>query len=243
MNFWNATFYVAVVMIASLVAFAICIGLLVFLIRKPIRNLKFIDLAVFNWLDPHTTVWRNKFILFITFLGNHKFLVPANLLLLFYFLMVKHISWFSIRIAAISLSSLALMLLLKALFRRKRPLAPLLNAVRGLSFPSGHAIMSMTFYGLIIYIIYQTIPGETAKFLLISLLLLVILLIAFSRIYLRVHYLSDVLAGLVIGFLWLVISLTVLDRAENYIKEKNEFNSASGDLLLFSTALPSYHQK
>ncbi|MEO7982500.1 MAG: phosphatase PAP2 family protein [Bacteroidota bacterium] len=209
---------VLAVMLVSLFLVAAGIALLVFLTRKQLRKYKYIDLAVFDWLDHRISSQRNRVMLFFTLLGKHQFLIPANLLLIIYFLFINRHSWFSVRIAAIALSSLALMFLLKHLFRRKRPLAPLLKAVKGLSFPSGHAIMAVTFYGLMIYILFQA-PGHNAvKYCLAGLIIILILLIGFSRIYLRVHYMSDVISGYVIGLLWLYISLTVLNEAENYIK-------------------------
>jgi len=148
----------------------------------------------------------------ITFLGKHQFLIPANLLLIAYFLFFANRSSYSIRVAAIALSSLALMFILKYLFHRKRPLSPLLNAARGLSFPSGHAIMAVTFFGLLIYCIDHSVWPAALQFISIFFLVILIILIGFSRIYLRVHYASDVLAGFIIGVLWLLISLSVLNN-------------------------------
>jgi undecaprenyl-diphosphatase len=108
------------------------------------------------------------------------------------------------------------MLLLKTLFQRKRPLSPLLKAAKGLSFPSGHSIMAVTFYGLLLYILLHTINAEWVKWLLAILLIALIILIGFSRVYLRVHYASDVLAGFIIGLLWLWISLIILNNLEEY---------------------------
>ena len=170
--------------------------------------------------------------LFITSLGNHRFLVPANLLLIGYFLFVKHQTWFSIRVLTIALSSLVLMLFLKALFQRKRPLAPLLKAVRGLSFPSGHAIMSTTFYGLLLYIILSEAGLAWVRIAMIVVLVTLILLIGYSRIYLRVHYASDVIAGFIIGLLWLLISLGVLDRLEDFTSEDNMVPPGIGSMII-----------
>ena len=150
----------------------------------------------------------------ITFLGTHKFLVPANLFLIFYFLVVARQTWLSIRVLAIGLSSLIMMLILKWLFGRKRPLSPLLQAARGLSFPSGHAIMSMSFYGLFIYWVLHSPLPSWAVVALTVLLILLIILIGFSRVYLRVHYASDVLAGFIIGLIWLFITLAVVEKVE-----------------------------
>ena len=92
-----------------------------------------------------------------TFLGTHTFLIPANLLITAWFLFVKKRHWYSIKVPAVALSSLLLMLILKLTFRRDRPLDPLLQAAKGFSFPSGHALMSVTFYGLLILIVWQNI--------------------------------------------------------------------------------------
>lgn len=240
MSFWNSAAYITIVLLISLVIVIAGLAILVFLLRKPMRDYKWVDLAVFNWLDSRTSPALNKFILFITFLGNHLFLVPANVILILYFLFIEDHSWFSIEGVAIGTSSLFLMLILKALFRRQRPLAPLLKAVKGLSFPSGHSIMSVTFYGLIIFIITQSEKNGYWKYIFISTLVVLILLIGFSRIYLRVHYLSDVLAGFMIGTLWLLISLAVLNKAENYLKEKK--GVAPNSISIYSSIPPYYLQ-
>jgi membrane-associated phospholipid phosphatase len=207
--------------LGSLLLFAAVIALLVFTVRKPMRKYKPVDMAVFDRIHGMINPRRNSFMLFITFLGKHQFLVPANLLLIFYFLFMTRQTWFSIRVAAIALSSLILMLVLKRLFKRKRPLSPLLKAARGLSFPSGHAIMAVSFFGLIIYCVLHS-AWPRAVIILVSIVLVwLILLIGFSRIYLRVHYASDVIAGFIIGVIWLLISLAVIGKAEHYRNAMN----------------------
>ena len=217
MQFWEITTLIIMEVLLSLLLFAGVIALLVFSVRKSIRKHKPVDLAIFEKIKPTVNTITNKIMLFITFLGKHQFLIPANLFLIFYFLLVKKQTWFSIRVITISISSLVLMLLLKQLFQRKRPLSPLLKAARGLSFPSGHAIMAVCFYGLLIYIFRHTITVEWLKLLATILLIALILWIGYSRVYLRVHYASDVAAGFIIGLLWLIISLTVLKGLENNI--------------------------
>ena len=204
-------------MLLTLAAFSAIIALIVFTIRKPIRKHKPIDMLIFDKIKPRVNPINNKIMLFITFLGKHQFLIPANLVLIFYFLLVNRQNWFSIRVITIAISSLVLMLLLKQLFQRKRPLSPLLKAARGLSFPSGHAIMAVTFYGLLIYILQHSITIDWLKWLITVLVILLIILIGFSRVYLRVHYASDVAAGFIIGLLWLLLSLAVLKWLEGYI--------------------------
>jgi len=217
MGTWEITTLIIGEVLLTLATFSAIIALIVFSIRKPIRKHKPIDMMIFDRIKPRVNTINNKIMLFITFLGKHQFLIPANLILIFYFIVVKKQTWFSIRVITIAISSLVLMLLLKQLFQRKRPLSPLLKAARGLSFPSGHAIMAVTFYGLLIYILQHTITIDWLKWILFVLVVGLILLIGFSRIYLRVHYASDVLGGFIIGLLWLLISLAMLKWLEGYV--------------------------
>jgi membrane-associated phospholipid phosphatase len=210
--------------IVTLALFVAVISLLVLAVRKPVRRYKPLDLAVFDRLQHFPSPGRNRFMLAITFLGKHQFLVPANLLLIFYFLWGARQTWLSIRVLAISLSSLVLMLLLKALFGRKRPLSPLLHAARGLSFPSGHAIMSVAFFGMIIYWVLHAGLPEWIAIVSTVLLVMLIVLIGFSRVYLRVHYASDVIAGFLIGLIWLLIALAVVAKAETYSLARLSFD-------------------
>lgn len=217
MDAWEITTLIIGEVLLTLATFSAIIALIVFSVRKPIRKHKPLDMLVFEKIKPGVNTINNKIMSFITFLGKHQFLIPANLILIFYFLVVKKQTWFSIRVITIAISSLVLMLLLKQLFQRKRPLSPLLKAAKGLSFPSGHAIMAVTFYGLVIYILQHSIPIDWLKWFVTILLVVLILLIGFSRVYLRVHYASDVAAGFIIGLLWLLLSLAILKWLETYI--------------------------
>jgi undecaprenyl-diphosphatase len=220
-KFWAALALLSVEMIIVLGLFLGALVLFVNMIRRVffLHNNRF-DGKVFTYLDKHVSPENNQVMVFFTYLGRHEFLIPANLLLIAYFLFIKKHKWYSIKVPAIAISSLALMFGLKNLFDRDRPLVPLLEEARGLSFPSGHALMSVTFYGLLIYIVFKGFKNKAFKWTLISMLLLLILTIGFSRIYLRVHYASDVIAGFCVGLLWLVICVWILNKLENFGKQK-----------------------
>ncbi len=155
-----------------------------------------------------------------SFLGSHTFLIPANLTLVAWFLLIKKHRWYSIKVPVVALSSLLLMFLLKLIFQRDRPLTPLLEAAHGYSFPSGHALMSITFYGLLIFLVWLNIKNVWGKWSLTLLLAFLIIFIGISRVYLRVHYTSDVLAGFCVGLMWLLLSLWVLRKIETYSRQK-----------------------
>jgi membrane-associated phospholipid phosphatase len=227
-RFWKGAGMVTAEMMGAMTVFTCVLAGLVFWIRPAMRRHKKIDLKIFDIIKNHTNERNTQVMSAITLLAKHKFLIPANLSLIGYFLFMRKRTWFSIRVAAIALSSLGIMFLLKYLFKRKRPQPPLVRPAKGLSFPSGHAIMSVTFYGLLIYIISQTQKNKPVKWSLIILLVMLIQFIGFSRIYLRVHYASDVLAGYIMGLAWLLISLDLLKRIEDYNKQYNLLPVHSG---------------
>ena len=178
------------------------------------------DLQAFKVLARFVSDVNTDVMQFFTFLGTHIFLIPANLFLVGYFLFVKKHRWYSIKIPVVALSSLLLMFSLKYLFRRSRPLTPLLEQARGYSFPSGHALISFTFYGLLIYLAWLNVKNVWLKWLIITVLALLIFAIGLSRVYLRVHYASDVLAGYCVGCMWLLLSLWILGKIEKFSYKK-----------------------
>lgn len=152
----------------------------------------------------------------ITFFGSSSFLFPAYAVLIVYYLVRK--KWNpAIDVAAIGITSTALLYLLKDTFKRHRPLDPLIRNVTGFSFPSGHSFSSFTFCGMIAYLIWQTRLQKTSKIVATIILFLVATSIAFSRVYLRVHYPSDVIAGFCLSMVWLMISIWVLHKFDKKV--------------------------
>ncbi len=93
--------------------------------------------------------------LFFTFFGSNIILLPAYVLLTAYSLFYKKNTMVSLNIVTIGISSTALLFLIKDIFKRHRPLDPLVQHVTGFSFPGGHSFSAFTFFGLLIYILWQ----------------------------------------------------------------------------------------
>lgn len=103
---------------------------------------------------------------------------------------------------------------LKAIFQRARPQFPNPFLVEAnWSFPSGHAMGAVVLYGMLGYLFVTIINASINKFLLVSFIITLVLLIGFSRLYLGVHFFSDVVAGYVAGAGWLAIVISGIEVA------------------------------
>ncbi|WP_210466360.1 MULTISPECIES: phosphatase PAP2 family protein [Rufibacter] len=213
----TALFTVELVVIWTV--FILCLVVFFWLAKEvlPGQELKF-DSKAFAWADERANPSLTEFIKGITFLASRNFISGAGLMLIGYFLFVKKHKWYSVKVPVIAVGSISLNLLLKYLFNRPRPLVPHLVESYGLSFPSGHAMISASFYGLLIYLVYKSVEEPAWRFLLITLLSLLILFIGFSRVYLHVHYATDVLAGLAAGLGWVILAIFLLNRMEKFSK-------------------------
>lgn len=106
-------------------------------------------------------------------------------------------------------------IVLKQIVQRPRPTEYRIVNETGYSFPSGHSMVSMAFYGFLIYLIYKYVKNQYLKIGLITFLSILIISIGISRIYLGVHYTSDVMAGFCISVSYLVLYIS---SVSNWIK-------------------------
>ena len=151
----------------------------------------------------------------ITHLGGAIFLITLSLILL---LIIKYkkigiLIWLNLGI------SVLLNQALKFIIQRPRPTEFRIINESGYSFPSGHSMVSAAFYGFLIYLIYKNVKNKYLKWSLITLLSLVILTIGISRIYLGVHYTSDVIAGFLISVSYLII---FIHFAKDFMKNEQK---------------------
>lgn len=145
---------------------------------------------------------------FITNFGGAIFLIALTIVL---FILIKNK-----KIGASIFSNLVVITilnqLLKRILQRPRPTEFRIIEETGYSFPSGHSMVSMAFYGYLIYLIYRYVKNKYLKWGLIVLLSLLICTIGISRIYLGVHYTSDVLGGFLISISYLIIYISAVNK-------------------------------
>ena len=109
--------------------------------------------------------------------------------------------------------------IIKFIMQRPRPTEFRIIEETGYSFPSGHSMVSLAFYGYLVYLIYKYINNKHLKRTLIIILSVLICIIGVSRIYLGVHYTSDVLGGFLISFAYLIIYIELVNK---FVLEKNK---------------------
>lgn len=170
------------------------------------------DQAILTWfsdnvISPRVTVFMKT----VTNFASVYFMLAANALLVLIFVVLKN--WIRmIEVLTISVGGFLINFIMKIVYQRPRPLDPLIDKLENFSFPSGHATSGFIFYGLLAYLLLISRSSRRLKYPLAVLLISFSLLIGFSRIYLRVHYPSDVLAGLLVGFAWLIANILVFEK-------------------------------
>ncbi len=172
------------------------------------------DQNVFAVIAPYYSSSNTTLMQGITFFGSQNFLLPANIILVLVAFLKEKNKWNAIKIAAISISSTAVMFLLKFILQRERPIVPLIVKAHGFSFPSGHSFTSLCFFGMLMYIVYKKIKQPAIRWILIVIMILLVLFVGFSRVYLKLHYASDVIAGFCLGIIWLLLAKWFLFKAE-----------------------------
>ena len=166
-----------------------------------------IDTSILSFFTNHRTEWLNFFMLTVTYSGSYVVAGGLVFLSAISFYIHKHTG----RVLQLLISvggAVGTTYALKHIFFRARPLAEALYLETGSSFPSGHATIAMALYGFLLFALWQH-DKHHFKNPLIFFLTILIALVGVSRLYLGVHYLSDVAAGYAIGFIWILISLAI----------------------------------
>ena len=165
---------------------------------------------VMIWLTRYFASPRvDQVMIFITDLGYGKlyFLIVSAIFLLILYLK----RWREAAGLAICLAGGAVLnLLLKNLFERARPELFRLVEATGYSFPSGHAMVSLCFYGMAAFLLARGLKRWQGRVLVISAAGLLIAAIGVSRVYLGVHYPTDIAAGYAAGSMWLAFCISLL---------------------------------
>lgn len=145
----------------------------------------------------------------ISFIGSAYFLIPLMLVLAVYTVYKR--KYYILKLLTIStLGSYITNFILKSIFSRTRPLDYFLVEQGGLSYPSGHSMVTMTFYMTLAYLFSKNIVDENKKKWIYIFASTMILLMGISRLYLGVHWPTDVIGGYLIGYIYFLISINLV---------------------------------
>lgn len=169
-----------------------------------------IDNRVSEYLHAAASMRATEFFSIVTYLGNWRLIVVLSVLVIFFFWKYGN-KGYIIPFVATLIGGQLTGTMLKRIFERPRPEWGIYPD-GSFSFPSGHAIVSVLFYGFLAYLVFKISKRRSTKIIFLALGALIILVIGFSRLYLGEHYLSDVLAGYIIGLIWVSVGFIVHNR-------------------------------
>lgn len=176
------------------------------------KNDIYIDSLVYNNIKRLISNNLTKSVIQLTYLGSAIVVIGITLFTLIIFKNKKYGLLMSIDLLSITIFQIVL----KNIFVRNRPIDINLIEESGYSFPSGHSLTAMAFYGFIIYLIYKSNLNKKLKRIYIILFSIIILLVGLSRIYLGVHFFTDVLGGFTFSICFLVIFITIINKLKLY---------------------------
>lgn len=209
----NLPYYLTIVVAAVL--FIIALNGFVQLTDELAENdLVSVDKAVTELIVSQRSEALTSYFTFATDLGDrYAYVIITALLALFFFL--KKRSWkFIVQTTLVLVLASLSNIVLKQVFNRARPSLEHLVEVNTLSYPSGHSMSSMAFYGFLIFLCLRHAMPRWLRFSLVTLLILLILSIGLSRIYLGVHYPTDVAGGFIGGLIWVAFCAVVFSTFE-----------------------------
>lgn len=192
--------------ITLLIVFTLIFGIIAFFHES--RLGKWIDNEVYEFIYASESFITTSILLGATKIGEVWAMVCLSLMLVAYLMLKRYKIEALFFVITVSLSGI-LNPLLKNIFDRERPTLLRLIDISGFSFPSGHAMGSTSFFGSAMYIAQRRASGST-KGVIIGLCVALILLISISRVYLGVHYPTDIIAGIIGGAFCIVLSTLVL---------------------------------
>ncbi len=171
-----------------------------------------IDYTFTNYLFHYRTVPLAKTFYLITHFADQITIIILLIASLVYLYFKKELAYLYALILTF-IGTEGSVFLIKIFINRARPGADIAYYLEGSkSFPSGHSTIAMAFFGFITYYLIHHLKTRSKRSLIIFLGALIIGLVGFSRLYLGVHYLSDVLGGFLLGALWLVAGITFRER-------------------------------
>lgn len=194
------------------------ISLIIFLILSILVLTKkdiYLDSFVYNIISKFISNDLTDVFKILTHLGGSVVVLSITIFTFIFFKNKKYSLYMAINLISITIFQL----LLKNIFTRVRPVDINLIEESGYSFPSGHSLTAFTFYGFIIYLIFISNINKRRKTIFITMFSIFIFIVGLSRIYLGVHFFSDVVGAFTFSLSYLIIYTHIIGKKLNICKE------------------------
>ncbi|WP_235589082.1 phosphatase PAP2 family protein [Tepidibacillus decaturensis] len=173
------------------------------------NKIQWFDLPIIIWVQSLENSYLTEVMKFFTWIGSTKIVIAIIIITsIILYVLLKHrieLVFFVI----VMIGSTALNNLLKVIFHRERPTIHRIIEETGYSFPSGHSMAAFTLYAMISFLLWKHLRSRFGRGLMILFATVMILLIGISRIYLGVHFPSDVLGGYLASGVWFTLSVMI----------------------------------
>lgn len=177
------------------------------------------DAAVTEYVLSYRNPVLTKYFMFVTDVGDlYGYLIVLSIFFGVSFFVFKHWKYVLQTTLVLALASVS-NVILKRFIDRARPSIEHLVSVETLSYPSGHAMSAMAFYGFLIYLFTQFKMNNLLKFASITVLAILLISIGISRIYLGVHFPSDIAGGFIAGFIWVIFCILLFNIIELFKRD------------------------
>lgn len=180
------------------------------------KYLEFIDNNIWKYVYKVRFEFLNKIFILITTFGDSWFLFLVVTIFTIFLLLKKDIKNAIFLSVSVILGALILNKILKSFYARPRPFDNInvenLIEASNYSYPSGHSMGSIIVYFLICYLLSKYIKNKKSAISLYIFFTIFSIVIAISRVYLGVHYLTDIVAGFSLGFTWAILSIYVYEK-------------------------------
>ncbi|RTE09226.1 phosphatase PAP2 family protein [Paenibacillus whitsoniae] len=187
------------------------------------KHINYFDEAIITSIQGHESPMITCMMKVFTFIGGG---IPVGIItilaILFLYFVLHHRVELTLLIAVV-IGSALINTVLKTAYHRSRPMIHRIIEANGFSYPSGHSMTAFSLYGVLAFLLWRHIKTSSSRITLVVLSSLMVLLIGVSRIYLGVHYPTDVLGGFLASGCWLTVAIWFYQWLQEKRWERRKF--------------------
>lgn len=173
-----------------------------------------LDITILNFVNNIRNETLNNFFIFITNFASIKFVIFLSIIMVLILILYKKWGYLLVFLFSSLVGNSFIYAIKNVVARQRQNIIPSMVNEATYSFPSGHGFIAISFYGLLLYLFLKFSNQKALKIIFTISTIILIIILGFSRIYLGAHFPSDVCAGYIFGFLWLMLTIKVIKIIE-----------------------------